>query len=162
MSVFQPLGAAAFTVGLARQNDERLLQRGTTTGAIGVEASPEPWRAGLLRGRSFFFGPEEAMMLTEDCEDVVLDWDSRPAAGGGAQRRKIIGTTLDSGGSPLGNCIVQGFVTATDTFVFQVTSDTAGYFELPTQYVAAQHYLVAYKAGSPDIAGTTLNTLTPT
>lgn len=79
---------------------------------------------------------------------------------GGGQQKKIIGYTLDSTGAALGNCIVQGFVTATEVFVAQVTSDAAGYYELPTPYTGA-HYIVAYKSGSPDVAGTSVNTLTP-
>jgi len=80
---------------------------------------------------------------------------------GGAQVKKIIGTTKDSTGANLGSCIVRGFVTATQVCVGQVTSDTGGYYELTTTYAGAQHYLVAYKAGSPDVTGATANTLIP-
>lgn len=79
---------------------------------------------------------------------------------GGAQIKKIIGTTRDGSGNPLGSCVVRGFVTATNVFVGQVTSDPAGYFELPTVFTGA-HYLVCYQAGSPDLEGTSVNTLTP-
>lgn len=73
------------------------------------------------------------------------------------------GTTKDSGGSAVANAIVQGFVTSTDTYVGEVTSGTDGTYTLGTQNLkTTAHYLVAYKAGSPDIAGTTVNTLLPT
>jgi len=75
--------------------------------------------------------------------------------------KKITGITRDSAGNPLGSCIVQGFITSTDTFVGQVTSDSGGYYELPTIYPSTQHYLVAYKPGSPDVAGASLNTIVP-
>ena len=79
---------------------------------------------------------------------------------GGQQAKILTGTTRDSAGAVLGSCIVQGFLTAGDVCVGETTSDTAGWFSLPTPYTGA-HYLVAYKAAGPDIAGTTLNTLVP-
>ena len=84
--------------------------------------------------------------------------------GAGTQTKRFIrGVTKDSGGSPLANAIVQGFVTATDTFVGEVTSGEDGTYTLGTETIAGvAHYLVAYKAGSPDVAGTTVNTLTST
>ena len=77
--------------------------------------------------------------------------------------RFIKGTCVDSGDVAVANAIVQGFVTATDAFVGQVQGNTDGTYTLATDTPAGtQHYLVAYKAGSPDVAGTTVNTLTPT
>lgn len=84
--------------------------------------------------------------------------------GDGTQtKRAIRGITKDSGGAAVANAIVQGFVTASDAFVGEVTSAADGSYTLMTETVpGVQHYLVAYKAGSPDIAGTTVNTLTST
>lgn len=84
--------------------------------------------------------------------------------GEGTQTRNFIrGTCKDSGGTAVANAIVQGFVTATDAFVGEVTANTDGTYTLGTEQLkATAHYLVAYKAGSPDIAGTTVNTLLPT
>lgn len=84
--------------------------------------------------------------------------------GAGTQTKNAIrGITKDSVGVPVANAIVQGFVTATDAFVGEVISGTDGAYTLMTeQSKATPHYLVAYKAGSPDIAGTTVNTLLPT
>lgn len=77
--------------------------------------------------------------------------------------RFLRGFTKDSVGVAVANAIVQGFQTATDAFVGQVASGEDGTYTLPTDVPAGtQHYLVAYKAGSPDTAGTTVNTLTPT
>ena len=81
---------------------------------------------------------------------------------GAAGTKRIAGVTRDSGGSPLGSCVVRAYLTTGDVFVGQVTSDSGGYFEVPTIWTGANHYLVAYKPGSPDVAGSTLNTLTPT
>ena len=74
---------------------------------------------------------------------------------------KIRGITRDSSGNPLGSVTVQGFVNATDQYVSQCVSDGGGYYELCTQYAGLAHYLVAYKPGSPDVSGTTVNTLMP-
>ena len=84
--------------------------------------------------------------------------------GDGTQTVRFIkGTCKDSVGAAVANAIVQGFRTDTDAFVGQVQANTDGTYTLGTETVAGvQHYLVAYKAGSPDIAGTTVNTLTST
>jgi hypothetical protein len=76
---------------------------------------------------------------------------------------RITGTTRNSTGAALGTCVVDMFDTATDVRIDTTTSDATGVFEFryagqpPTTY-----YLVAYKAGSPDVAGTTVNTLVGT
>jgi hypothetical protein len=70
----------------------------------------------------------------------------------------IRGVTKDSAGAVLGNCVVQLFKTDDDAFLGQTTSDANGAYVLyasPT----IQHYLVAYLAGSPDVSGTTVNTV---
>lgn len=84
--------------------------------------------------------------------------------GEGTQSKNFLrGTCKDSGGTPVANAIVQAFVTATDAFAGQVAGNTDGTYTLGVeQSKATPHYLVAYKAGSPDIAGTTVNTLLPT
>jgi len=67
------------------------------------------------------------------------------------------------GGTPVAGAIVQAFVTATDAFAGEVQGNTDGTYTLGVeQSKATPHYLVAYKVGSPDIAGTTVNTLLPT
>lgn len=84
--------------------------------------------------------------------------------GEGTQSRNFIrGTCKDSVGTPIANAIVQGFVTATDAFVGEVQANTDGTYNLGTEQLkTTPHYLVAYKAGSPDVSGTTVNTLLPT
>jgi hypothetical protein len=75
--------------------------------------------------------------------------------------KKIIGTTRDANGNPLGSCVVRGFLTTTNQFVRQMTSDGAGYYEFCSENSGVSHYLVAYLVGSPDVEGTTVNTLQP-
>jgi hypothetical protein len=84
--------------------------------------------------------------------------------GEGTQSRNFLrGTCKDSVAAPVANAIVQGFVTASDAFVGEVTANEDGTYVLGTEQLkTTPHYIVAYKAGSPDISGTTVNTLLPT
>jgi hypothetical protein len=50
--------------------------------------------------------------------------------------------------------------TATDIGRDRTTSDANGNFSFNTAERGKASYLVAYKAGSPDVAGTTLDNLT--
>lgn len=74
----------------------------------------------------------------------------------------IYGVTRDSTGAVLGNCVVDLFDTATDVKISSTTSNaTTGAFSLPyASQKPTGYYLVAYKAGAPDLAGTTVSTLT--
>jgi hypothetical protein len=71
------------------------------------------------------------------------------------------GTCKNSVGTALGGAVVQGFLTSGDTFIGETACASDGTYELGTVYFASTHYLVAYYPGSPDIAGTTVNTLVP-
>jgi hypothetical protein len=84
--------------------------------------------------------------------------------GDGTSLNKFIkGITKDSGGTAISDVTVQAFRTVDDVYLGQDVSRTDGTYTCPTDVVAGtQCYLVAYKAGSPDIAGTTVNTITPT
>ena len=79
----------------------------------------------------------------------------------GAQNARIIGRSLDASGNALGNCMVFVFQTASNVLVAQTTSDGSGNW---TAYPNQQgpYYFVEYKAGSPDVFGTSLNTNTAT
>lgn len=84
--------------------------------------------------------------------------------GEGTQSKRFIrGVTKDADGNAISGVTVQGFVTATDAYVGEDVSRDDGTYLLGTETLAGvAHYLVAYKAGSPDIAGTTVNTITST
>jgi len=90
-------------------------------------------------------------------------WD----ADGGAKQNVIVGFTQDQYGNALASCHVEGFVTGgangVDSSVGSLTSDAGGYYRLPTPYsTTTSHYVVCYLTGSPDVAGTSVNTLKPT
>lgn len=70
----------------------------------------------------------------------------------------ITGVTKDSAGVALAACTVQLFRTSDDSFRSGVVSDGAGNYTLYPD-VTGPFYLVAYKSGSPDVGGTTVNTL---
>lgn len=84
--------------------------------------------------------------------------------GEGTQSKRFIrGTVKDSVGTAVAGAIVQGYLTATDAYVGEVQSNLDGTYSLGTETLpGVAHYLVAYKPGSPDVAGTTVNTLTST
>jgi len=72
----------------------------------------------------------------------------------------ITGITKDSAGVALGDCTVQLFRTWNDAYLGETISDGAGAYSIAAPG-SAPFYLVAYKAGAPDVAGTTVNTLEP-
>lgn len=84
--------------------------------------------------------------------------------GEGTQTLKFIkGQCVDASGNVAAGAIVQAFRTSDDAFAGQVNANsTDGHFDVPTPFPGVNHYLVAYKPGSPDIGGTTVNTLVPT
>jgi hypothetical protein len=71
----------------------------------------------------------------------------------------ITGITRDSTGATLGTCSVHLFESATDIEVAETMSDGSGNFTFVLGNNAGFFYIVAYKPGSPDVAGTTVNTL---
>ena len=84
--------------------------------------------------------------------------------GPGSQNVNFLrGSCVDAVGTPVANAIVQAFVTATDAYLGEMQGHTDGSYAVGVQTAKTTPcYLVAYKAGSPDIAGTTVNTLLPT
>lgn len=77
----------------------------------------------------------------------------------GKFRRAIDGVTKDATGAPLGAVTVHAFRTSDDVEVDQVTSDAGGMYCVCV-YTAGPFYCKAEKAGAPNVAGATDNTLT--
>lgn len=84
--------------------------------------------------------------------------------GEGTQSKNFLrGTCVDASDVAVANAIVQGYKTSNDSYLGEVQANTDGSYSLGVEAsMATTCYLLAYKAGSPDIAGTTVNTLTPT
>jgi hypothetical protein len=72
---------------------------------------------------------------------------------------RIFGVTKDSGGVALGGCSVKLYQTVGDVYIDSTLSDGAGNYEFRTASLSTAYYVVAYKAGAPDLAGTTVNTI---
>jgi hypothetical protein len=70
------------------------------------------------------------------------------------------GVTRDGSGVPLGTCRVMIFSSFDLTFIIETTSDGSGNYSV---FVVRgwDFFVNAYKAGSPDVAGTSLNTIVP-
>lgn len=84
--------------------------------------------------------------------------------GEGSQTLKFLkGSCVDTSDAELSGVNVQAFRTSDDAFAgYEVQSRTDGSYDLATNFPGVNHYAVAYLPGSPDLGGTTLNTLTPT
>ena len=70
----------------------------------------------------------------------------------------IAGVTRDGSRAALASCTVLMFRTADNSLAGITTSDANGNF-LISASPNLSHYLVAYLPGSPDVAGTSVNTL---
>jgi hypothetical protein len=72
----------------------------------------------------------------------------------------ISGITKDSTGAVLGSCTVSLYRTLDDRLMERVVSDPAtGVYSFSSVGLGETYYIVAYKSGAPDVAGTTTNTL---
>jgi hypothetical protein len=71
----------------------------------------------------------------------------------------ISGVTKDGTGAILPGCSVDLLRTVDDLLMERTTSDGSGNYSFVTVGVGEQYYVVAYLAGSPDVAGTTRNDL---
>ena len=72
----------------------------------------------------------------------------------------ITGVSRNASGSILANCTVILYQTSNNNMVGSTVSDANGNYSFVTVGPAESYYVVAYLAGSPDVFGTTVNTLT--
>lgn len=121
------------------------------------------WSFGCRAGYGTPSGTDGAAPVGRSMAEADL-FEPYSCDGEGTQSLKwILGQCLDASGNAAAGSIVQCFRTSDDAFAGEVNANsTDGTFAVPTPYVGASHYLVAYKPGSPDTGGTTVNTLTPT
>lgn len=92
--------------------------------------------------------------------DASNKWSEWTVNGWGNLGQKlIIGICVDATGNVVTGATIEGFVTANNVLVNVTSTDGLGNYQLGTVYPGVAHYLVAYRAGSPDISGTTVNTL---
>ena len=74
-------------------------------------------------------------------------------------RFTLSGITKDNTGAILGSCVVNVFRTSDNVFIGTTTSDAVTGAYSYSGIGQVDHFEVSYKAGSPDVAGTTVNTL---
>jgi hypothetical protein len=120
----------------------------------------------LALERGFFVTPDgnyDNLIGDQDIDCVLLDeslyYEWPEITSGANGRYGFAGVTRDLYGSPLGGCVVKLFLTADDSKVDQVISDSLGNFLITTPFYPNTHYMVTYKAGIPDVTGATVNTL---
>lgn len=75
-----------------------------------------------------------------------------------SKNAQIIGITKDETGAAAGGYTVRAFVTSTSRFFSSSVSNGSGAYAVSVP-VGIACFCVSYKAGSPDKAGTTVNTL---
>jgi hypothetical protein len=123
-------------------------------------------RGGMWPSRSGFCGDPatgEIEIATQDLGFSNGSFEPWLANAGGSQNLKFIrGRCVDATETAVASATVQIFLTADDTLQRETIADSSGYYEAGTDKTGAAHYLVAYKPGAPDVAGTTVNTLVPT
>lgn len=102
-----------------------------------------------------------AMLGQDSCQAGMWGAWELGLSGMGGPSVFLAGQTLDLNSNPLSSVTVRGFLTSNNLFVGQTTSDANGNYSLGSPYLGVAHYLEAYLPGSPDVAGTTVNTLIP-
>lgn len=86
-------------------------------------------------------------------------WYEQPEITSGiSSRLGIVGITRDRYGTPLAGCTVRVFRSSDGALVNETVSDANGAF-IGNVYDGSTYFLVTYKAGVPDVFGTTVNTL---
>ncbi len=162
MSSFLSFGS--MMPGTLRATDERIRAGVDQWNTTGRSAQLAPWADAQLwpMSRMMCGDPNAPVSLFGTDSSDFARWGAMPDEGGSQSMLKFRGVTRNSSGVALGGGVVGVFLTSTNLALRQVTADASGYFEVPSEYANVNHYLVGYKPGTPDVAGTTLNTLQPT
>lgn len=83
-------------------------------------------------------------------------------AQGAASRLSFAGVSRDQYGAPVAGVTCSLFHTSDRLWIMDVVSNTDGSYILYTTYSPDQHFIVFNKSGSPDVIGTTKQTLVGT
>jgi hypothetical protein len=127
-----------------------------------VELVPIGYEEALGTFRSPWWPGASGLGAVFDGTDVVVPppaWSRYDINTGAVSRYGMTGVTRDQFGTPLGGCTVKLYRTNTDEVVSSMTSDSAGNYLVTTPYYPDRHYIVIYRAGFPDVYGTTVNTI---
>lgn len=118
------------------------------------------WSFGCRVGAGSPIGSDGAGWYDLSMKDL---YEPYSCDGPGTQSLKFIkGMCVDASDVVISGATVQAFRTSDDAFAgYEVQSRQDGSYDLATNFPGVNHYVVAYIAGSPDRAGTTVNTLVP-
>lgn len=108
-------------------------------------------------------GEPDAGLPTQDPQTLVgYSWGQIGSvmyrSVGARTNRVIAAKTLNSAGAALAACEVELFQTGGDIFTAKTVSDASGNYAFDNPG-SGPFYVVSYKIGAPDVAGTTVNTL---
>lgn len=148
-----PLYRAAHRWDYRRRNEQ------SVTDPIGYTSG---WPFG-----GFFLDPANSTGCDEifgddNLSNVFAPWEPwRLGDKGYTRPYYIAGVVYDATNTPVAGASVESFITATDIKDGATVSGDDGTYQVPCYNRTAAHYVSAYKAGSPDVAGNSVNTLTP-
>ena len=127
----------------------------------GIGVSPK-LAVNLRRLNTMFAEPcQTAVVNPAALIDKMYDMDVSYDRDLGQQNTRLVGVSRDSTGVALGTCVVKVFSTVKDVLVASTISDGSGnWTAYPNE--PGPYYYVEYKAGSPDVFGTSPNTNTAT
>lgn len=163
MSRLSMINGGAWTNILAIPDEERSglfsPQFGYGYHKRGEQATSFEWEPQQRWPWSIMSGGDPSVPLSPMVNNIAYE-PTNLGIGGYYRPYYVRGTVKDSVGNVVGGATVQLFVTSTDKFVAEGQTNSNGSYEVPTPSAVA-HYAVAYVTGSPDRAGSTVNTLTP-
>jgi hypothetical protein len=127
--------------------------------ALRGSAAPQGWLSGLAAS------PLPLMVFDDDLPRIgsptncTLRFAPVRAPFANARAFTIAGVTRDSSGAALAGVTVKLFSATDDVARYSTVSDANGNYSFSVPSNGWTWYAIAYKAGAPDVAGTTANTL---
>lgn len=114
---------------------------------------------GMLWPLSRGMGSGMSQLFGGDASNTSNSFRHEVDASGTPTRAQISGVTRDSTTNPLANCTIQVLSADGTLLAYSTTSDGNGNYEAYVEDPTLNYKVDAYKTGSPDVAGTTINTL---
>lgn len=90
---------------------------------------------------------------------AYTNWWWAHRVGGASERWQMFGQCLDQSSNVVANATVSMYDQSLGTLVDQQVSDNGGNYLVSSPYGSGRSFVVAYKPGSPDIAGTSQDNL---
>jgi len=158
----QFIGAARPTA-IIEEDDRRILPIWMARGVLEVGPAVSINWYDLGQNYTNVFWPRGNFFVGDPALDVGLleaAWYEEPDfPSGGSSRFVFVGVARDVYGSPIPFALVYCYRTSTHEMVSVIAADGNGIFVAMSPYFPDTHYLRAYKIGTPDVMGTTVDTL---